>query len=209
MDNNSISIKPYIKSYLELQRIVTLKELVHSPNFLFKIFVLHIWTCLQSLMKIQQWLFKILRKKNDTDGWTGVRTDGQRENSIPTTNKVCGGGGIMITCLINCINEPPQVEEPIRIQRVKFKICFLLLNQQILICSECSCETVRLSFQNTCFFKKADEIDNNYNFTCTLKVLSYLVLLENQNITHMLVNIFLAWHVGTISWLPWFNQWHI
>ena len=25
------------------------------------------------------------------DGRTYVRTDGQRENSIPTTNKVCGG----------------------------------------------------------------------------------------------------------------------
>ena len=62
-------------------------------------------------MKIQQWLFKILRKQNVTDGHThafarfdknpamtlqdiketkrygrtDARTDGQRENSIPTT----------------------------------------------------------------------------------------------------------------------------
>ena len=46
-------------------------------------------------MKIQQWLFKILRKQNVTDGRThgrtDRRTDGQHENSIPTTNKVCGG----------------------------------------------------------------------------------------------------------------------
>ena len=42
-------------------------------------------------MKIQQWLFKILRKQSVTDGQTHGRTDGQRENSIPTTNKVCGG----------------------------------------------------------------------------------------------------------------------
>ena len=28
---------------------------------------------------------------------THARTDGQRENSIPTTNKVCGGGGGGIT----------------------------------------------------------------------------------------------------------------
>ena len=34
-------------------------------------------------MKIQQWLFELLRKQNVTDG----RTDGQRENSIPPTNK--------------------------------------------------------------------------------------------------------------------------
>ena len=38
-------------------------------------------------MKIQQWLFELLRKQSLTDG----RTDGQRENSIPPTNKVCGG----------------------------------------------------------------------------------------------------------------------
>ena len=59
--------------------------------FMSKLIVLHIWTCLQSLMKIQQWLFKILRKQNVTDGRTDGRTHGQRENSIPTTNKVCGG----------------------------------------------------------------------------------------------------------------------
>ena len=54
-----------------------------------------IWTCLQGLMKIQQWLFELLRKQSVTDGWTDGRTDGptdgQRENSIPPTNKVCGG----------------------------------------------------------------------------------------------------------------------
>ena len=31
-----------------------------------------------------------------TDGRTDRRTDGQRENSIPPTNKVCGGGGGII-----------------------------------------------------------------------------------------------------------------
>ena len=46
-------------------------------------------------MKIQQWLFELLRKQSVTDGRTDrrtdARTDGQRENSIPPTNKVCGG----------------------------------------------------------------------------------------------------------------------
>ena len=46
-------------------------------------------------MKIQQWLFELLRKQSVTDGRTHGRTDGrthgQRENSIPPTNKVCGG----------------------------------------------------------------------------------------------------------------------
>ena len=34
-----------------------------------------------------------IKKKNITDGRTHTPTHGQRENSIPTTNKVCGGGG--------------------------------------------------------------------------------------------------------------------
>ena len=33
MDYNSISIKPYIKSHLELQREITLIELAPSPYF--------------------------------------------------------------------------------------------------------------------------------------------------------------------------------
>ena len=33
MDYNSISIKPYIKTYLELQREITLTELAPSPFF--------------------------------------------------------------------------------------------------------------------------------------------------------------------------------
>ena len=70
MAYNSISIKPYIKSHLELQREITLIELAPSPYFLSKKFVLHIWTCLQGLMKIQQWLLKILRKQSVTDGRT-------------------------------------------------------------------------------------------------------------------------------------------
>ena len=65
-----------------------------SPYFLFKIFVLYIYNCLQSLMKFQQWLFKILRKQNITDGQTHTQTDGQHENSIPTT-KFAGGIKIM------------------------------------------------------------------------------------------------------------------
>ena len=41
-------------------------------------------------MKIRQWLFELLRKQRVRDGRTDARTDG-RENSIPPTNKVCGG----------------------------------------------------------------------------------------------------------------------
>ena len=42
MAYNSISIKHYIKSHLELQREITLIELAPSPYFLSKVFVLHI-----------------------------------------------------------------------------------------------------------------------------------------------------------------------
>ena len=34
---------------------------------------------------------KETKRYGRTDGQTDARTDGQRENSIPTTNKVCGG----------------------------------------------------------------------------------------------------------------------
>ena len=52
--------------------------------------------CLQNLMNFHHCLFKILKKnQNIKDGWTDERkdgrTDGQRENSIPPTNIVCGG----------------------------------------------------------------------------------------------------------------------
>ena len=43
MAYNSISIKPYIKSHLELQRKITLIELAPSPYFLSEVFVLHIY----------------------------------------------------------------------------------------------------------------------------------------------------------------------
>ena len=34
---------------------------------------------------------KETKRYGRTDGRTDTRTDGQRENSIPPTNKVCGG----------------------------------------------------------------------------------------------------------------------
>ena len=47
-------------------------------------------------MKFHQWVFKILKKQNVTDGRThgrtDGRTDGQRENSIPPLKLRFGGG---------------------------------------------------------------------------------------------------------------------
>ena len=86
MAYNSISIKPYIKSHLELQREITLIELAPNPYF----FVLSI--CLAYMNMFARFdenpamTLHSLRKQNVTDG----RTHRQRENSIPTT-KFAGG----------------------------------------------------------------------------------------------------------------------
>ena len=93
MAYNSISIKPYIKSHLELQREITLIELAPSPYF----FVLSICLAYMNMfarfdenpvMTLQN--IKETKLYGGTHVRTHVRTDGQRENSIPTTNKVCG-----------------------------------------------------------------------------------------------------------------------
>ena len=59
-------------------------------------------------MKIQQWLFELLRKQSVTDGRTDGRTHGrthgQRENSIPPTNKVCGGYKNELQLMANVFN---------------------------------------------------------------------------------------------------------
>ena len=82
MDYNSISINPYIKSHLELQREITLIELAPSPYF----FVLSI--CLVYL--------NMFAKFDDIPAMTlqdikETKRYGQRETSVHTTNKVCRG----------------------------------------------------------------------------------------------------------------------
>ena len=94
MAYNSISIKHYIKSHLELQREITLIELAPSPYF----FVLSI--CLAYMNMFARFdenpamtlrVIKETKRYGRTDAQTDGRTHGQRENSIPPTNKVCGG----------------------------------------------------------------------------------------------------------------------
>ena len=54
-----------------------------------------------------------IKETKRADGRTHARTDGQRENSIPPTNKVCGGYNYLIkqVCflllVINCV--PPII----------------------------------------------------------------------------------------------------
>ena len=105
MDYKSIS--PYIKSHLELQREWTVIELAPSPYFSV-VFVLFLWTCLQSLMNFQQWLFKILRKQNVRDGHMDTRTTWKQH----THHKVCGGikNYFMNTIRLSNYMDPFQVQ---------------------------------------------------------------------------------------------------
>ena len=92
MDYNSISIKPYIKSHLELQREITLIELAPSPYF----FVQGICLAYMNMfVRFDENPAMTLQDIKETKlyGLTRGRTHGQHENSIPTTNKVLGGGG--------------------------------------------------------------------------------------------------------------------
>ena len=75
------------------------KRYGRTLTFLSKVFVLHIWTCLQGLVKIQQWLFELLRKQSVTDGRTHGRTHGRTDNVktvYPLQTKFAGGINITI-----------------------------------------------------------------------------------------------------------------
>ena len=104
MDYNSKSIKPYIKSHQELQRKITIIELAPSPYFFVQSICL---ACLQGLIKIQQWLLKILRKQNVSDG----RTDGRTNNVktvYPPQRKFAVGITIAFTKLIGSYKTPKK-----------------------------------------------------------------------------------------------------
>ena len=92
MNYNSISIKPYIKSYLELQRVITLIELAPSPYFFAQSICLAYMNMFAGFDENPAMTLQNI-KETKCHGWTHARTHGQREYSIPTTNKVCGGGG--------------------------------------------------------------------------------------------------------------------
>ena len=87
MAYNIISIKPYIKSHLELQREITLIELAPSPYFVVKSICL---VCMimftrfdeNPAMTLQD--IKETKRYGRTDGCTDARTHGgTSENSIP------------------------------------------------------------------------------------------------------------------------------
>ena len=86
MDYNSISL--YIKSHFELQREIT--ELAPSPYFFVKSFYLVYMIMFARFDGIPPMTFQDI-KETKCYGRTDARKHGQRENSIPSTNKVCGG----------------------------------------------------------------------------------------------------------------------
>ena len=99
MAYNSISIKPYIKSHLELQREITLIELAPSPYFfvlsiclvymnMFAMFDENPAMTLEDIEKTKCYGRMDARMHAHTDARTHGHTHGQRENSKPTTNKV-------------------------------------------------------------------------------------------------------------------------
>ena len=90
MAYNSISIKPYTKSHLELQREITLIELSPSPSFFIKSICLAYMNMFARFDENPAMTIQDI-KETKRYGRTDARMDGQRENSIPTTNKVCGG----------------------------------------------------------------------------------------------------------------------
>ena len=91
MAYNIISIKPYIKSHLELQREITLIELAPSPYF-----------DVQSICLVYMNMFArfdenpamTLQNIKETKGYgrTDGRTHGQCENSIPPPQTEFAGG---------------------------------------------------------------------------------------------------------------------
>ena len=85
-DYNSISIKPYTKSHLELQREITLIELAPSPYFfVYSIFLAY----MNKFARFDENPAMALQDIKETKRYG--RMHGQHENSIPTTNKVYGG----------------------------------------------------------------------------------------------------------------------
>ena len=90
LDYNSISINPYV----EPQREITLKELVPSPYFFVYSICLVYINMFAKFYEIPAMTLQDI-KETKCYGWmhgcTDRYTDGQRENSIPSTKKVCEG----------------------------------------------------------------------------------------------------------------------
>ena len=91
MDYNSISIKPNIKSHLELKREITLIELAPSPYFCVQSICLAYMNMFARFDENPVMTFQDI-KETKHYRWTHRLTH-RCENSIPTTKGVGGMGG--------------------------------------------------------------------------------------------------------------------
>ena len=106
MAYNRISIKPYIKSHLELQREITQIELAPSPYFFVYSICLAYMNMFARFDENQAMTLQVIKETKRygrTDGRTDARTHGRTDNVKTvyplqtkfaggiTTNKVCGG----------------------------------------------------------------------------------------------------------------------
>ena len=99
MAYNSISIKPYIKSHLELQREITLIELAPSPYF----FVLSICLAYMNMFaRFDENPAMTLQDIKETKryGRTHARTDARTDNVKTVYPATKFAGGIIIFMLI-------------------------------------------------------------------------------------------------------------
>ena len=115
-------------------------------------------------------------KETKPYGRTDGRTDGKRENSIPPTNKVCGGYNytIMPLFLINQSN-------PIKRQELKR---IVLQSTKTYVFSSLKNISGRLFFQvpNSYTYDKCSKISNIFLFLFSNKMLVFRAEIHSQNV---------------------------
>ena len=100
MAYNSISIKPYTKSHLELQMEITLIELAPSPKFFFVKSICLAYMNMFARFDENPAMTLQDIKETKRYGWTDARTDNVKTVYPPQT-KFAGGG---IISRIMCLN---------------------------------------------------------------------------------------------------------
>ena len=92
MAYNNISIKPYIKGHLELQREITLIELAPSPYFFFLSICLAFMNIFARFDENPAMTLQDI-KETKRYRWMDARTDGQTDKvkTVCPHHKVCGG----------------------------------------------------------------------------------------------------------------------
>ena len=107
MAYNSISIKPYIKSHLELQREITLIKLAPSPYF----FVLSICLAYMNMFaSIDENPAMTLQDIKETKRYRQTHTRMDNVKTVyPATNKVCGGYNNRVFFVTQSMHYRPEI----------------------------------------------------------------------------------------------------